>query len=263
VCNAVRTTIVEPAAFARRVDDCVDASRASALAEAAWEQLEEAHPDAGYSTDFALGFQEGFAAFIYKGGSGNPPPLPPRYYWRPEFDSVIGHVAIQDWFAGYRRGTAAAKASGLRYLVIVPASTALPRRSPPPALPSGTAAGSAQGQVAPPPAEVLPQPRQIPPVLPKEPEAPGQTEQETALLPAPPPPWLKESEAPGRIELETPTNPAWHSLGLRLVMPPERTEQQPPANPLADIVILEGTMPAETDGPETSLAVSTEDPTRP
>ena len=59
-----------------------------------------------------------------------PPPLPPRYYWRPEYETPPGHQAIEDWSAGFRAGAGVARASGLRELVTVPASTALPSRTP-------------------------------------------------------------------------------------------------------------------------------------
>jgi hypothetical protein len=176
VANAVRTTVCEPAEFSIRIDDCVEGKRCRAEAEAAWVKLEVSGPGTAGSADFACGFKEGFATFLFEGGSGNPPPVPPRYYWRPKFDSVQGHQAIEDWFTGYRVGSAAARESGLRQLVTVPASTALPRRADPYSLGSGGAVipGS---ELLMPPAEGLPPPREIPRMPPAV--APGGNAEDT------------------------------------------------------------------------------------
>jgi len=155
--HAARTTIFEPTEFPRRLDDLVDGIRNRKLAEAAWDQFQAENADDDYSCDFALGFKAGYADFLYAGGTGAPPPVPPRYYWRPEFESPQGHIAIRDWFEGFRRGAAIAKQTGYRELVTLPSSVALP--SPVPPAPQSPAAGTLPEPV--PPHEVLPPPRKV------------------------------------------------------------------------------------------------------
>jgi hypothetical protein len=121
-----RTIIIEPILYCRRLDNCVDLKRNKELAEGAWADFAQHNPDVEYSFDFEKGFKFGYEDFLYAGGSGQPPPVPPRYYWRPEFESGDGHRAIEDWYAGYARGAEAARESGYRQLVTVPASVALP-----------------------------------------------------------------------------------------------------------------------------------------
>src|SRR5207253_2309767 len=60
--------------------------------------------------------------YLYAGGSGEPPPLPPRYYWKTRYETAEGHQAIADWFAGYRLGAAMAQESGYREWVTIPSS---------------------------------------------------------------------------------------------------------------------------------------------
>jgi hypothetical protein len=167
IANAVRVNIVEPTEYSRRVDDCVEHERFRALGEAIWQEILAASPEITYSPDYELGFLDGFEAYLFKGGNALPPPLPPRYYWRPEFENVAGRVAIQDWFTGYRRGAALAKQSGYRRLVTVPASTALTRRTPAALRPRTGPPGG--GQELPAPREVMPP---APPANPKPEEAP-------------------------------------------------------------------------------------------
>src|SRR5437879_1919596 len=51
------------------------------LAESALAEFQSAHPGQALSTDFADGFIDGFAGYVYAGDPGGPPPLPPRHYW--------------------------------------------------------------------------------------------------------------------------------------------------------------------------------------
>ena len=56
------------------------------------------------------------------GGCGEPPPVPPRRYWKNAYQTPQGHQAIQDWFAGFRNGASDAEASGWRHFATVPSS---------------------------------------------------------------------------------------------------------------------------------------------
>jgi len=160
--NEVRTLVCEPAEYSRRIDNATDCKRNKIAAEAAWADYQACHLENEYSYDFTLGFLEGFADYLYAGGTGMPPPIPYRTYWRPEFESVEGHAAIKDWFTGFKEGAAVARQSKLRNLVVVPASTALPPVIPPPPPPSPPSSMLLPGTVLQPPAPPLPQPEQLP-----------------------------------------------------------------------------------------------------
>ena len=153
--HIVRTLIVEPTNYPRRLADLEDKSVNKKIAKIAWQDFQVCHPDIGYSEHFARGFKTGYADYLYAGGSGAPPPLPPRYYWRGNFETAQGHEAIRDWFAGFRQGAESAKESGLRELVTLPSSLSEP---PPAALRQ--------------PAEVLPPDEKLPPPK-KEPRGDG------------------------------------------------------------------------------------------
>jgi hypothetical protein len=80
------------------------------LAEQAW-----AHFLAGagaHSEDFGRGFKAGFADYLFAGD--NPPlsPLPPKCYLKVSYQNPAGYQALEDWFAGFREGVAAGRASG-------------------------------------------------------------------------------------------------------------------------------------------------------
>jgi len=111
--------LIEPVLFNQHVDVVVAHSRHSAMAKAAWDSL-YCNGASGQSPDFELGFKEGFADFLDFGGSGEPPAIPPRRYWKNRYQTPLGSQAVQDWFAGFRQGTAEAQASGCREYATVP-----------------------------------------------------------------------------------------------------------------------------------------------
>ena len=81
--------------------------------------------EACQSQDYADGFEDGYVDYLFAGGNGQPPPLPPRKYWGRRYQSEWGRRAALDWFAGFRDGAADAKSSGYRELVTVPSSRQL------------------------------------------------------------------------------------------------------------------------------------------
>jgi hypothetical protein len=153
----------------RTVDECRERRRNRQWAEEAWAAVA---PNCDHSPDYAEGFKEGFADYLYRGGSGEPPLMAPPHYRGTRYQTPEGYRAIQDWFAGYRRGAADAHARGLRQWIVGPSAfevSSAGRTVPPPVLPV----------VLPPaPVEVLP-PALLAPLLP----AP-----EPALPHVPPPP---------------------------------------------------------------------------
>jgi len=118
-----RTTIVEPIEYCATLGGYKERKRDHRVAEDAWSKIACTQPKGTFSDDYARGFIEGFEDYLYAGGNGEPPALPPRDYWRPEYETSEGHQAIQDWFAGFRHGTSEAGMSGYRQLVKVPASS--------------------------------------------------------------------------------------------------------------------------------------------
>jgi hypothetical protein len=124
--GARRTLCVEPHEYHYKKDHFKKRHRR--IAKDAWQEICECNPHANYSADYADGFREGFADYLDYGGNGAPPPVPPRKYWNKEFQNPEGHAAIQDWFAGFRHGAAAARDQGIRHWNVMPSSLLPPAR---------------------------------------------------------------------------------------------------------------------------------------
>ncbi len=151
VSNLAQTLVIEPAEYCVSLNDVKDKRHCRELADKSWTQFRASSPDTAFSSSFEQGFKYAFADYLYAGGAGNPPPVPPRCYWNAKYEGPQGHQLIEDWYAGFRQGAASAQISGYRQSILVPASTALPRRM----LPASNA--------PPTPREGLPSPRELPP----------------------------------------------------------------------------------------------------
>jgi hypothetical protein len=133
----------------------------------AWNDFCRCNPDAALSGDFAAGFEAGFADFLFAGGTGEPPPLPPERYRKLRYQTPEGYRAKEDWFAGFRAGAAAAHDGGYRQWITGPSSFAglppfpLPPQAPwpgpfPPPAPMGAMVHRADGPKEPtPPRETV------------------------------------------------------------------------------------------------------------
>jgi hypothetical protein len=119
--NFARTSIVEPLQFCTPKQKYKSKLSNRALAEAVWQEVVLSDPGP-YTPDYADGFQDGFADFLFAGGNGLPPPVPPRRYWKLEYQHPPGRQAVLDWYAGFRHGTLVAQESGQRLTIIVPSS---------------------------------------------------------------------------------------------------------------------------------------------
>jgi hypothetical protein len=115
--DATRTVVQETRLY---LDTRAEEARNRRWAEQAWEEVRTSSGPAIYSDDYADGFKAGFADHLFAGGSGEPPPLPPRRYWARRYETPDGYTAIQDWFTGFRQGAAAARDGGYRRWVTVP-----------------------------------------------------------------------------------------------------------------------------------------------
>jgi hypothetical protein len=164
--QSARTSLLQPVINSRVWTEMRECHRNRELAESAWGDYVSKHAGTmECAKDLESGFKQGFADFLYSGGTGAPPPVPPRCYWNYCYETPEGHKAIEAWFAGFRAGAESAKESGYRKLVLVPASTCLPSMAPqtpqlPPPSPS-----AAPGMLPAPTTskeEELPVPRQAP-----------------------------------------------------------------------------------------------------
>src|SRR5579871_3744226 len=194
--QSARTSIVQPLIYHRVATDYQECKRNRELADQAWGSYFGKHPDLEYSKDFECGFKEGFADFLYSGGTGAPPPVPPRCYWNFRFETPEGHRAAQNWFAGWRAGAESARESGYRKLVLVEASATLPTagtqtsQRPSASSPAAPGTSPATGTRT---EETLPAPKPVP-----SSDIPGiEKPPASELLPPPPP-------APTRLPQGTP-----------------------------------------------------------
>jgi hypothetical protein len=129
------------------------------LAQSAWKEVQRASPEKPYSNDYANGFKDGFANYLFRGGNGEPPPLPPAHYRKLRYQTPQGYQAIEDWFAGYRHGAVAARQNGYRQWITGPSGLGgtgplLPLSEPGPNPPKF--GGSPPLEMAPPPAPASP-----------------------------------------------------------------------------------------------------------
>jgi hypothetical protein len=159
------------------VQDCRETKRNQKWAEQAWKNVRRCNPDAVYTEDYEAGFEDGFAHYLFRGGNGEPPPLPPRHYRKLAYQTPEGYRAIEDWFEGYRYGAIVARESGYREFVTGPSAfrNAVPMESPvagpvPASLPASITE-PLPGRPAAPPAEPIGEPR--PNALPAADTRPG------------------------------------------------------------------------------------------
>ncbi|HJT78633.1 MAG TPA: hypothetical protein VJ739_15630 [Gemmataceae bacterium] len=169
----VRNVVEEPVDCA---DNTIDVTRYYCLAKQAWDGVRKSCPGASYSADYGHGFERGYAHYLAYGELIRCPVAPPWCYRQPCDETPGGQRAIEDWFAGYRQGVEAARASGIHGFVLLPSNGATlyqypyvpiePRGGPGAGIPGGPPA--AHG----PDGEELPRPRPLaapPPSLPPAP----------------------------------------------------------------------------------------------
>src|SRR5262249_37656383 len=115
--NFVRTTCFE---VGHSFEEGLERHRNRSRADEAWKQVQASCRDKAYSEDYARGFKAGYADFLFEGGCCEPPPFPPCSYWSIGYQTTDGAQAMADWTAGFRQGAAAAQASGLREVIVLP-----------------------------------------------------------------------------------------------------------------------------------------------
>lgn len=105
-------------------DHCVTLetnTRNMVLAEKGWLNWSSCYKGVKYRTHFAKGFKDGYTN-VLEGGKGCQPTLPPRCYWKPQFQTLDGKAKINAWFDGYSHGATAAQQDGLGSLQQLPIS---------------------------------------------------------------------------------------------------------------------------------------------
>jgi hypothetical protein len=114
--NAMRTIRHEPAAYSWKHDRRNSFEAYRQWADVALRGEAISCPDLFGNPDYAMGFRDGFVDFVYAGGTGEPPPVPPRHYWNAMLRSPEGKQRANQWFDGYRHGAAVARDGGYRDL---------------------------------------------------------------------------------------------------------------------------------------------------
>src|SRR4051812_16230926 len=151
-----RTTVFEP----RLYNTYCDSSRSLAIytqwADQAW--LADGLPclSGPPQPDYEDGFRDGFIDYVYAGGTGEPPPVPPRVYWNVLLRTESGKERVHQWFDGFRHGARVAREGGYREMSVVPTSVVGAARNSTPNMESPEVKAN---NAAPPPAVPLPPPR--------------------------------------------------------------------------------------------------------
>jgi hypothetical protein len=243
-----------------RLNGAKECVRSDTLAEESWRSFQQNSPGTHFSKDFGSGYVFGFADYVEKGGSGNPPVVPPLRYRKVRYETPEGHQQIADWFAGCRAGVAAAMASGYRQNVILPMAVPPPKPDM-----SAYAMQMQQMQGMNPEREpVLPAPTPVAPPAEPVPAPAG-----LPSLPGAPPPNLPPANLPPHGVAPSVPSPASSSphaalwpeplpAGVRLTPPPQvRTTTVP--GPWEDIKPTAA--PADPGDAPQRLAAGLEEPT--
>jgi hypothetical protein len=115
VCRQTRRTLCqEPSRFSELLDRKRSIHTYRCWAKQAWLEERKSSPDLPVSEAYELGFSDGFTNYVYAGGTGEPPPVPPREFWNVCERSPDGKAAAAEWLAGYRHGSRVARAGGYR-----------------------------------------------------------------------------------------------------------------------------------------------------
>lgn len=119
--NVHRTVFEEPSRFNWKHDRVRSRELYLQWADQAWRSGAGAEATCNSPT-YLTGFREGFADFVYGGGNGEPPAVPPREFWNADLRNERGQTLAELWFAGYRHGARVAREGGYRDMVVVRSS---------------------------------------------------------------------------------------------------------------------------------------------
>jgi hypothetical protein len=108
--------VCEPSKYCFKIDKVRSLSVYHRWAAEEWERAVQSSPDITNSPSYHAGFVDGFVDYVYRGGTGEPPPIPPREFWNVEGRSPEGKAMANDWFAGFRHGARMGSEGGYRVL---------------------------------------------------------------------------------------------------------------------------------------------------
>jgi hypothetical protein len=114
-------------AVCRPFETHMEVSRNRLWAENAWGHACSSNGQMGFSEDYAQGFKDGYAEYLYRGGDCEPPLLPPKHYRRVQYQTPEGYQAVENWFAGYRHGAMTARDTGARRWITGPTGLVTPQ----------------------------------------------------------------------------------------------------------------------------------------
>jgi hypothetical protein len=120
--NWLRTLCHEPRSYNWRADKRRSLEEYRTWAEQAWSAEWQSCGGVASGPDYAAGFRDGFVDYVYAGGNGEPPPVPPREFWNTALRSPAGKERVSQWFEGYRHGARVAREGGYRELATVQSS---------------------------------------------------------------------------------------------------------------------------------------------
>src|SRR5262245_37237454 len=84
----LRTLVCEPSKYCFKIDRVRSKSVYHRWAEDEWDRAVQSGPDFPVSPAYHAGFVDGFVDYVYAGGTGEPPPIPPRQFWNIEGRSL-------------------------------------------------------------------------------------------------------------------------------------------------------------------------------
>ncbi|MCA9196031.1 MAG: hypothetical protein KDA87_00775 [Planctomycetales bacterium] len=121
---AYRTMYGELHGYPRVTDGRLANQQYKRWAKQEWNQL-ATQSGGTYSSDYGSGFIQGFVDQVYAGGEADPPPVPPRRFWRVGYRNVRGTQAVEDWYNGFSHGAKVARDGGYRQRAVIPSSMLL------------------------------------------------------------------------------------------------------------------------------------------
>ena len=118
---ARRTLFRELNAYPRVTDGRLACAQYKLWAKKEWTEI-VAETGETYSNDYASGFLQGFVDQVDAGGKIQPPPMPPRRYWRLQYRNKHGRRAIENYYNGFEHGARVAYDNGYRERATIPSS---------------------------------------------------------------------------------------------------------------------------------------------
>ncbi len=123
--NIKRSVLSEPTRYCASADRWRSIRTYRGWADEVYTRMFGCGGEVHYSDAFEAGFKDGFADYVYGGGSGEPPPVAPREFWDVRYRTPEGDARAADWFDGYRHGARVARDEGFRERALAPTSKLL------------------------------------------------------------------------------------------------------------------------------------------